>query len=142
MYEDNEIKVDIDDNNGDNELETLLDETIEEEDPATQPIEVIREEIVTTVNPDRETSSVSVSAPLVEEVTNTDSSDDENIYEQLKLHSIQISKLTEIVESLQSQIKQLQEIRSGGSRTTSARKKSIQTKKKAILKRGKTSKKK
>jgi hypothetical protein len=140
MSEDEEIKVDIDDDDGDDELEPPL-----EEGATTQPIEVIREEIVTVVNPDRETSSVSVS-PLVEEEedeeeeeeeTDMDTSDNENIYEQLKAQSIQISKLTDIVESLQSQIKQLQEKRYDRPRTTPARKKTIQTKKKAIEKRTK-----
>jgi len=49
-----------------------------------------------------------------EEAVIHNSENDNDIYEQVKAHSIQLSRLTDIVESLQSQMKILQEIRSGG----------------------------
>src|SRR5215469_15896458 len=53
----------------------------------------------------------------------------EAIYEQVKAQSIQLSKLTDMVESLQSQVKQLQETTSLRKRkTTSIRKKSTSNK--------------
>lgn len=45
-----------------------------------------------------------------------DLSDAENIREQLKAQSIEISKMIDIVKSLESQIKQLQQTMSGGRR--------------------------
>jgi hypothetical protein len=132
MSEDEEIVVNI---NNDDELRTPLEEAIE--DSPAQPVEVIREEIVAVADPDREIS-VSASPWVEEEEAKMNSSDnDENIYEQLKAQSIQISRLTEIVESLQSQIKQLQVIRSGGRRTTVAKRKRIQTKKKSVGRKNK-----
>src|SRR5689334_17366683 len=79
--------------------------------------------IVTVVkNPNLET-------PLLEEadeeeaeeaLTNNNSEDYDNLYEQVKSHSIELSRLSDTVESLQSQIKLLQERRSGrgGRKTT------------------------
>jgi hypothetical protein len=69
-----------------------------------------------------------------------DAEDDDNIYEQLKSHSIQLSKLSDTVESLQSQIKLLQERSSGrGSRKTiplaKMKKRSIKTKKEKTTRR-------
>src|SRR5919198_608509 len=134
MSEDEEIEEDIHDVDND-ELKTPLEEVIQQSSP-TQPVEVIKEETVTVVrDPKRNTSSESIST-LVQEETQTGSSDDENIYEQLKAQSIQINKLTDIVELLQSQIKQLQETRLSGRKTTAARRKSLKTKKKAIGKKG------
>jgi hypothetical protein len=144
MSGDEEIEVDIDDDNED-ELKTPLEEATDESSSSIQPVGVIEEEIVTIVkNPDRE-PSVSMSPPLVEEETKMDNNDDdndENIYVQLKTHSIQIGKLSDMVESLQSQLKQLQGRRSGGHRTTAIKRKNIQTKKKGIRKRSKGIKKK
>jgi hypothetical protein len=140
MSEDEEIEEDIDDVDND-ELKTPLEEVIQQSSP-TQPVEVIKEETVTVVrDPKRNTSSESIST-LVQEETQTGSSDDENIYEQLKAQSIQINRLTDIVELLQSQIKQLQETRLSGRKTTAARRKNMKTKKKAIGKRANESKKK
>ena len=134
MSEDEEIEEDIHDVDND-ELKTPLEEVIQQSSP-TQPVEVIKEETVTVVrDPKRNTSSESIST-LVQEETQTGSSDDENIYEQLKAQSIQINRLTDIVELLQSQIKQLQETRLSGRKTTAARRKSLKTKKKAIGKKG------
>jgi hypothetical protein len=85
------------------------DELIEDEEAAVarQPLEVVREEIVTvTKNSDTE---------------DNDSEDD--LYELVKAHSDQISRLTEIVESLQSQIKLIDHRReSSNNKTRSIRK--------------------
>ena len=62
---------------------------------APQPVGVVREEIVT--------------------VTKDNDSEDDAIHEVVKAHSDQISRLTNIVESLQSQIKQIDQWRSGSS---------------------------
>ena len=47
----------------------------------------------------------------------------------MKAHSIQLDKLTDVVESLQSQIKQLKETRLSSHKTSSARRSSMKTKK-------------
>ena len=93
--------------------------------------------IVTVIkNPNLET-------PLLEEadeeeaeeaLTNNNSEDYDNLYEQVKSHSIELSRLSDTVESLQSQIKLLQERRSGrgGRKTTTLakmKKRIIKTKK-------------
>jgi hypothetical protein len=81
------------------------DELIEEdeEEAAPQPVEVVREEIVTvTKTPDTE---------------DNDSEDD--LYEVVKAHSDQISRLTDMVESLQSQIKQIDQRLGSGNKTRS-----------------------
>jgi hypothetical protein len=95
------IEIDIDDNNG-----SLSSDTAE-------PQEIIREEAVEVVkNPNTETFPLS--SKEEEDQKNeikTDSSDRYNgdIYEQVKAQSIQLSNLADTVESLQSQVKQLQE---------------------------------
>lgn len=73
------------------------DELIEGEEAAItpQPVGVVREEIVT--------------------VTKDNDSEDDDIHEVVKAHSDQISRLTNIVDSLQSQIKQIDQGRSGSS---------------------------
>jgi hypothetical protein len=82
------------------------DELIEEDDgeeaaSTPQPsVEVFREEIVTvTKNSDTEDNDTR----------------EDDLYEVVKTHSDQISRLTDIVESLQSQIKQIDHQRGGGS---------------------------
>ena len=98
------------------------DELIEDEDAAVdpQPVGVVREEIVTVTK-------------------DNDSEDDLN--EVVKAHSDQISRLTEIVESLQSQIKQIDQRQgTGNNKTTSIRKNrsAAKTKKnKGMLKKSK-----
>jgi hypothetical protein len=64
------------------------DELIEDEEAAVtpQPVGVVTEEIVTVTK-------------------NSDTEDNDDLYEVVKAHSDQISRLTNIVESLQSQIK-------------------------------------
>ena len=141
MSEDNkEIEdVDVFDDN-DNEhysnndqLKTPLERAVED-DGSTQPVGIVKEEIITIVkNPNSNSDT-----PLVEE--DEDEEDDDDIYEQLKSHSIQLSRLSDTVESLQSQIKLLQERRSGrGSRKTiplaKMKKRSIKTKKKKTIRR-------
>jgi hypothetical protein len=83
------------------------DELIEDEEAAAvapQPLEVVREEIVTVTK-------------------NSDTEDNDDLYEVVKAHSYQISRLTEIVESLQSQIMQIDQRRgSSNNKTSSIRK--------------------
>ena len=88
------------------------DELKEDEEAAAvapQPVEVIREEIVTVTK-------------------NSDTQDNDDLYEVVKAHSDQISRLTEIVESLQSQIKQIDLGRESSNKTSSIRKNRSATK--------------
>jgi hypothetical protein len=92
------------------------DELIEEDEEAVaaapEPVEVVREEIMTVAkNPDRE---------------DNDSEDD--LYEVVKAHSDQISRLTDMVESLQSQIKRIDQRRGSGNKTRSVRRNRSTTK--------------
>ena len=86
------------------------DELIEDEEAAAvapQPLEVVREEIVT-----------------VTKNSNTEDNDSEDdLNEVVKAHSDQISRLTEIVESLQSQIRQIEQRRGSSNKTTSSMRK-------------------
>jgi hypothetical protein len=61
------------------------DELIEDEEAITQPVEVVREEIVT-----------------VTKTPNTEENDSDDLYKIVKAHSDQISRLTDMVESLVS----------------------------------------
>jgi hypothetical protein len=82
------------------------DELIEDEEAAVapQPVGVVREEIVTvTKNSDTE-----------------DNDSKHDLYEVVKTHSDQISRLTEIVESLQSQINQIDQRRASGNNKASS----------------------
>jgi len=128
-----EDQEDIDNNNGNFEESTEIDE----------PLEVIREEVVEVVqNPTEETSlsSLSASSPSMQEQEEESevNSDNEDIHEKMTAQSIQLNRLINMVDSLQSQVKQLQEtlrLR----KTSSARKKSIaqkgiKTKKKTFRK--------
>jgi hypothetical protein len=89
------------------------DELIEDEEAAAvapQPLEVVREEIVTVTK-------------------NSDTEDNDDLYEVVKVHSYQISRLTEIVDSLQSQIMQIDQRRgSSNNKTSSIRKNRSATK--------------
>jgi hypothetical protein len=91
------------------------DELIEDEEAAvaTQSVGVVREEIV-TITKDSDTE-------------NNDSEHD--LYEVVKAHSDQISRLTYAVESLQSQIKQIDQRRKSGNKTSSLGKNRSTTKK-------------
>jgi hypothetical protein len=121
----------------DDEESSPLEESIEE-GIAAQPVEVVREEIVTVAeDPNAETFSE-------EKVSTIDATEDNDLYKLVKAHSIQLGRLTDIVESLQSQIKQLKETRLSSRKTSSARRSSMKTKKnKASAKntKGKSSKK-
>ena len=88
------------------------DELIEDEEAAApKPVEVVREEIVTvTKNPDTE-----------------DNDSEDELYEVVKSHSDQISRLTGMVESLQSQIKQIDQRRGSGNNKTSSLKRNRST---------------
>lgn len=81
------------------------DELIEDEEAAVapQPVGVVREEIV-TITKDSDTE-------------NNDSEHD--LYKVVKAHSDQISRLTYAVESLQFQIKQIDQRRKSGNKTSS-----------------------
>ena len=69
------------------------DEPIEEQGFAAQPVEIVREEIVkVTKNPNTE-ERISV-------VSDTEGKDD--TYQLVKAQSVQINKLTNLVESLKS----------------------------------------
>ena len=107
----------------DDEESSPLEESIEEGIGA-QPVEVVRKEIVTVAeNPNAETFS--------EEKVSTSirATEDNDLYKLVKGHSIQLDRLTDIVESLQSQIKQLKETRLSSYKTSSARRSSMKTKK-------------
>jgi hypothetical protein len=102
---------------------------------SSEPLEIIREEVVEVVeNPNAETSLLISSEDqneLEEDQKNEIKTDNRNrynegIYEQVKAQSIQLSNLADMVESLQSQVKQLQETTRLGKphKTTSVRKKS------------------
>ena len=87
----------------DDEESSPLEESIEE-GFAPQPVEVVREEIVTvTKNPDTE---------------DNDSGEDD-LHEVVKAHSDQISRLKDMVESLQTQIKRIDQRRGSGNKTSS-----------------------
>ena len=151
MSEDNEEIEDVDifddndnelDSNND-QLKTPLERAVEDDDGSTLPVGIVKEEIITVVKKPNSNSET----PLVEEdeeeadAEEVDAEDDDNIYEQLKSHSIQLSRLSDTVESLQSQIKLLQERSSGrGSRKTiplaKMKKRSIKTKKKTTRRKG------
>jgi hypothetical protein len=135
LSEEQEERIEIDmDNNGDFK-------------ESSEPVEIIREEIVEVVeNPNAETSLLSSMEDENEEEEDqkneikTDNLNryNEEIYEQVKAQSIQLRSLADMVESLQSQVKQLQEItRLRKRKITPARKKSnkgINTKKKTKIK--------
>ena len=113
---------------------------------SSEPVEIIREEVVEVVeSPNDETSFLSSMEDENEEEedqkkeikTENLDRDNEDIYQQVKAQSIQLSSLAEMVESLKSQVQQLQEtIRlRKHHKTSSVRKKSttnkdIKTKKK------------
>jgi hypothetical protein len=116
-----EIGVNVYDDNDEDEL-------IEDEEAAAvapQPVGIVREEIVTvTKNSDTE-----------------DNDSEDNLYEVVKAHSDQISRLTNIVESLQSQIKIIDQKRTSGNNKASSGRRNRSTtktkKSKAISKKSK-----
>lgn len=68
-------------------------------------------------------------------MSNTEGNDD--IYQLVKAQSVQINKLTNIVESLQSQIKQLEETRPSTRKITTTRKRTKSKGNKTTAKKGK-----
>jgi hypothetical protein len=79
---------------------------------SSEPVEITREEVVEVVeSPDAKTFPLSSMEGRPEEEDKTDNLNRYNgdIYEQVKAQSIQLSSLADMVESLQSQVKQLQE---------------------------------
>ena len=133
MSEDQEerIEIDIDNNNSD----------FDESSDIAEPLEIIREEVVEVVKSRHTETPLSSMEDQQEEEDDqeneikTDNRYTGEIYEQLKTQSIQLSSLTDMVQSLQSQVKQLQEtIRlRKHDKTSSVRKRSnnrIKTKKK------------
>jgi hypothetical protein len=131
LSEDQEERNDINNNNG----------NFEESSDMAEPLEIIREEVEVVQSPNGETSlpSLSASSPMGrQDEENEVNNDKEVIFGQIKAQSIQLNRLTDMVESLQSQVKQLQEtIRlRKRNKISSVRKKStihkgIKTKKKA-----------
>ena len=104
------------------------EEPIEEQGFAAQPVEIVREEIVTvTKNPNTEEKM-----PVM---SNIEVNDD--IYQLVKAQSVQINKLTNTVESLQCQIKQLEETRLSARKITTTRKRTKSKGNKATAKKGK-----
>jgi len=80
----------------------------EQSSDITEPVETIREEVVeVTEKPNTETFPLS--SKEEEDQKNEIKIDNEDIYAQVKAQSIQLSSLADMVESLQSQVKQLQE---------------------------------
>jgi hypothetical protein len=99
------------------------EEPIEEQRSATQPVQIVREEIVTvTKNPNTEEK-------MLIRGDSEGNDDNDDIYELVKAQSVRLNKLTNIMESLQSQIKQLGETRPSGRKTTSITRNPIKSKK-------------
>jgi hypothetical protein len=97
-----------------------------------QPVEIVREEVVTlTKNPNAEIYSeerMSMVGKSEEEAD--DDYYDGNIYHLVKAHSAELSSLTAKVESLQSEINQLEEATISGNKSISPKAAGIKTKKK------------
>jgi hypothetical protein len=103
-----------------------LVESIEEDDVVTaQPVEIVREEIVTVAeNPNAGTFSEE-GVSVID--NNTEIKD--GLYKLVKAHSVQLDRLTDLVESLQSQVKRLEGTRLRSSKATSTRITRMKTKK-------------
>jgi paraquat-inducible protein B len=91
------------------------DELIEDEEAAApKPVEVVREEILTvTRNTDTEDNDI-----------------EDDLRELVKSHSDQISRLADMVESLQSQMKRIDQRRGSSNRTSSVKRNRTTTKRK------------
>jgi len=109
MSEDKEegIEADIDDNNDDFGMIEPITSSEEVKESSTEPVEIFKEEVVTVVE-----------NPNVEENEEEEIRIDNSIGEDVKALTVQLRKITDVVESLQSQVKQLQETIKLGSRTT------------------------
>jgi hypothetical protein len=107
------------------------EELTEEQGFAAQPVEIVREEIVTvTKDPDTEEKM-----SVVDDSRGDHDSDDLN--ELVKAQSVQLNKLTDIVGSLQAQIKRLRETRKSNRKTTQATRNPVKSKKKKAAKKAK-----
>src|SRR5919202_1983392 len=109
-----------------NEEEEDDEELTEEQGFAAQPVEIVREEIVTVTKEPNTEEKMSV---VDDSIRNEDSDD---LLELVKAHSVQLNKLTDIVESLQGQIKQLRETPKDNSKITSTTRNPIKSKKKKV----------
>jgi paraquat-inducible protein B len=89
------------------------DELIEDEEAAApKPVEVVREEILTvTRNTDTEDNDI-----------------EDDLRELVKSHSDQISRLADMVESLQSQMKRIDQRRGSSNKTSSVKRNRTTTK--------------
>lgn len=97
MSEEQEERIEIDNNRH-----------FEQSSDISEPGEIIREEVVeVTEKPNTETFPLS--SKEEEDQKNEVKTNNEDIYVQVKAQSIQLSSLADMVESLQSQVKQLQE---------------------------------
>ena len=109
-------------------IETDNNRDFDRSSDIAEPVEIIREEVVEVVeNPNTETFPLSSrEEEEKEDQKNEIKTDNGEIHEQVKAQSIQLSSLADMVESLQSQVKQLQEtIRlHKHNKTSSVRKKS------------------
>ena len=109
--EEEQIGVNIYNEDDSDEETSPLEESIEE-GIAARPVEIVKEEIVTVAeNPNADTFS---------DGSTEDYGRGDDLYELVKAHSGQLSRLTDIVESLRSQIKQLEDTRLSGRKTSSA----------------------
>jgi hypothetical protein len=107
------------------------EELTKEQGFAAQPVEIVREEIVTvTKDPDTEEKM-----SVVDDSIGDHDSDDLN--ELVKAQSVQLNKLTDIVGSLQAQIKRLRETRKSNPKTTQATRNPVKSKKKKAAKKAK-----
>ena len=107
------------------------EELTEEQGFAAQPVEIVREEIVTvTKDPDTEEKM-----SVVDDSIGDHDSDDLN--ELVKAQSVQLNKLTDIVESLQAQVKRLRETRKSNRKTTQATRNPVKSNKKKAAKKAK-----
>jgi Ni2+-binding GTPase involved in maturation of urease and hydrogenase len=118
-----EIRINAYDENEQDEDEDN-EELTEEQGFAAQPVEIVREEIVTVTKDPNTQEKISV----VDDTRGDDDSDD--LYELVRAHSVQLNKLTDIVESLQAQIKQLRETRKSSRKTTPTTRNPMKSKKK------------
>ena len=100
------------------------EELTEEHGFAAQPVEIVREEIVTVTKDPNAEEKMSV----VDDSGGDHDSDD--LHELVKAQTVQLNKLTDIVESLQDQIKQLRETRKSNRKTTPATRNPVKSKKK------------
>jgi hypothetical protein len=121
-----------------NEEEEDDDELTEEQGFAAQPVEIVKEEIVTVTKEPNIEEKMSV----VDDSIGSEDSDD--LYDLVKAQSVQLNKLTDIVESLEGQIKQLRETTKINSKITPLRSNPIKSKKKKVTEKkakGRSSKK-